>query len=308
METSLGVDRREDITLPAAVAISGAAISPAMGKKTRRGVGALLTLTNLRLGVWLPNPRWVQRASEAGITFKERPRASYLLKEIVGSFRRDDPFLYVTDGGHWENLGLVELLRRGCTEIYCFDASGDSVDTFFTLGEAVAIARTELGVEIRVNPEDLREVTQVRTQKGLFARSRRSSSRDSSSATMLPVPGPSPTQSASVKGAGVSFKTEEISQEQDESEVKGRSDVFSFDDHTVAMFKYRDGTPGQIVFSKTAITMQAPWDVKAFAEKDPRFPTNSTADQLYTDERFEAYRALGWFTADHAVNSMRVGP
>lgn len=114
--------------------------------------------------------------------------------------------------------------------------------------------------------------------------------------------------SASVKGAGVSFKTEEISQEQDESEVKGRSDVFSFDDHTVAMFKYRDGTPGQIVFSKTAITMQAPWDVKAFAEKDPRFPTNSTADQLYTDERFEAYRALGWFTADHAVNSMRGGP
>jgi hypothetical protein len=45
-------------------------------------------------------------------------------------------FLYVTDGGHWENLGLVELLRRGCTKIYCFDAAGDKEQTFFTIGEA----------------------------------------------------------------------------------------------------------------------------------------------------------------------------
>ena len=60
----------------------------------------------------------------------------------------------MTDGGHYENLGLVELLRRGCTEVYCLDASGVGGDgaEFETLGEAIALARSELGVEIEFGP------------------------------------------------------------------------------------------------------------------------------------------------------------
>ena len=53
-----------------------------------------------------------------------RPRPEYLWKELFGRNRIDDKFLYVTDGGHYENLGLVELPRRGCGTIYCFDACG----------------------------------------------------------------------------------------------------------------------------------------------------------------------------------------
>ena len=50
-------------------------------------------------------------------------------------------YLYVSDGGHWENLGLVELLRRGCTRIVCINAGGDHQDSFGTIGEAMALAR-----------------------------------------------------------------------------------------------------------------------------------------------------------------------
>src|SRR5207247_2608745 len=60
----------------------------------------------------------------------------------------DDRWMYVTDGGHYENLGLVEILRSGSREIYCFDASGDSTDTFGTLADAMRLAREELKIEI----------------------------------------------------------------------------------------------------------------------------------------------------------------
>ena len=56
--------------------------------------------------------------------------------------------LLCTDGGHYDNLGLVELLRRKCAYVYCFDASGASPPLAGTLAQAITLAREELGVEI----------------------------------------------------------------------------------------------------------------------------------------------------------------
>jgi hypothetical protein len=72
---------------------------------------------------------------------------------MTGNNHLNDPYLYVSDGGHYENLGLVEQLRRGCEWVFCIDAAGDSVTTFHTLGEAIAIARAELGVDVKIRPE-----------------------------------------------------------------------------------------------------------------------------------------------------------
>lgn len=263
MEKALGERRKEDITLPAAVAISGGALSPAMGKQSPPIAASLLALLNARLGVWLPNPRWVKRCRQEAVTWTERPRVLYLLKEIFGTYSQRDPFLYVTDGGHWENLGLVELLRRGCTEIYCFDASGDDIDTFFTLGEAVALART-LGVEIEIDPEPLEPK----------------------------------------ENADIDEKAKE-KPEKKKGKVENRLRTRrSPTDHVVGTFSYPDGTEGIMVFAKTTVTDHAPWDVKAYAEKDSDFPTHGTVDQLFTDEKFEAYRALGWSTARRVVKTM----
>ncbi|HEX8714201.1 MAG TPA: hypothetical protein VF706_01425, partial [Solirubrobacteraceae bacterium] len=144
--------RQRDLTLPAAVAMSGAAVAPSMGKLTKRPLTFLLALGNVRLGVWVPNPRWVASGA-SWIGAWRPPRPSYLLRELFGRNRVDGRYLFVTDGGHYENLGLVELLRRGCTEVYCFDASGG--ESFSELGDAVALARRELGVEIAIDPTPL---------------------------------------------------------------------------------------------------------------------------------------------------------
>jgi hypothetical protein len=64
--------------------------------------------------------------------------------------------VYVTDGGHWDNLGLVELLRRGCGQILCFDAAGDDLAHFDMLSAAIALARSDLAVEIDIDLAPLR--------------------------------------------------------------------------------------------------------------------------------------------------------
>jgi hypothetical protein len=146
--------RASDFSLPAAVAMSGAAISPSMGKLTRRPFTFLLALANVRLGVWVPNPRWVDEMRGKQTAWFGRPRPLYLFKEMLGLNQIGAKYLYVTDGGHYENLGLVELLRRGCRQIYCFDASGG--EGFASLGDAIALARSELKVEIGgIRPEPL---------------------------------------------------------------------------------------------------------------------------------------------------------
>jgi hypothetical protein len=163
--------RRRDLTLPAAIAMSGAAISPSMGKMGHRSLTFLMALANIRLGVWVPNPRWLGEweRDERLRNRNVRPRPSYLLRELFGLNRVGAKYLYVTDGGHYENLGLVELLRRGCTEVYCFDASGvgKGQAEFEQLGDAIALARSELGVEIHfdTDPEDLAPDKESRVAK-----------------------------------------------------------------------------------------------------------------------------------------------
>jgi hypothetical protein len=75
----------------------------------------------------------------------------YLLREVLNIHPIEERLLQVTDGGHYENLGIVELLRRRCSTIYCIDGGGDVPPTAAGLAEAIALAESELGVQIVLN-------------------------------------------------------------------------------------------------------------------------------------------------------------
>ena len=122
------------------MAVSGAAFASAMGRLSKGTTNAVLAGLGVNLGVWLPSPPRLM----AGATDFPRVRMGYYLKEIFGVYDRDDDHVFVADGGQWENLGLVELLRRNCKLVICIDASGDKPGTFQTLREALALALTEL--------------------------------------------------------------------------------------------------------------------------------------------------------------------
>ncbi len=121
------------------MATSGAAFASAMGRFSRGTTNALMAALNIDLGIWLPNPRLTSTPAEF-----PKPRYGYLFKEILGWYNDSDRFVFVADGGHWDNLGLVELLRRRCATIVCIDASGDDVGRFNSLHQAVELAGLEL--------------------------------------------------------------------------------------------------------------------------------------------------------------------
>jgi hypothetical protein len=86
-----------------------------------------------------------------------QPTVGLLWSEAVGHLSYRDTWMYVTDGGHYDNLGLVEALRRGARHIVVLDASGDKADTWFTLGGSIALARSDAGVDIVLDPTRMAE-------------------------------------------------------------------------------------------------------------------------------------------------------
>jgi hypothetical protein len=135
-----------------AITISGAAASPNMGYHTSPAIAALMTAFNVRLGWWMPNPRMAKPWAEGG------PDESIkcLLRELTAHAHEEGPYVYLSDGGHFENLGVFELLRRRCGLIVASDASADPFFRFEDLGNLVRKARVDFGIEIEVDPSTIR--------------------------------------------------------------------------------------------------------------------------------------------------------
>lgn len=132
------------ISLATAITISGAAASPNMGYYSTPATAFLMTLFNVRLGAWLPNPATVSACD------LKRPVSTLraLFSELLGQSGKDGAAIYLSDGGHFENLGLYTMIRRGCRNIVVVDAAADPAMGFADLGNAVRKIQIDLGVEI----------------------------------------------------------------------------------------------------------------------------------------------------------------
>ncbi len=154
----LGLTTRR-ITTMFAVALAGAAVSPAMGRFRIGPTSMLLAFANVRLGAWLPNPRYVALGTEQGDAGNRFPlvRIGYLFKEFLGIHDPTDPYVYVSDGGHWENTGLVELLRGSMpNEAILVDADAGRSTTVLQLSQAIDLAKLECDVDVFIDLEPLR--------------------------------------------------------------------------------------------------------------------------------------------------------
>jgi hypothetical protein len=139
----LGDESDNGIKLGTAVAVSGAAASPNMGYHSSPPLSFLMTLFNLRLGRWSPNPArasWRRSSPTIGLIS--------IVKELFGLTDAESKFVYLSDGGHFENLGLYELVRRRCQLIVVIDASCDNADNFDDLGNAIRKCQTDFNVPI----------------------------------------------------------------------------------------------------------------------------------------------------------------
>jgi hypothetical protein len=166
---------KRDLTVEAAVAISGAAFGSTMGRQNK-GSQTLFAVSGARLGTWLPNPNYVallgnrtdeQDQTPRSVTSEMKPSTdplpqpapeastdaaappswlmrslptvrgfTYFYRELFGRHPIDASLVQVTDGGHYENLGLVEALRRRCRLIFCIDGGGDTPPLLSGLSDA----------------------------------------------------------------------------------------------------------------------------------------------------------------------------
>jgi hypothetical protein len=140
-------DCNKALSLSTPLTISGAAVSPASSIAQDGAVNALLALFNLRLG-W-----WFQNSARPGAWGRPGPyfALSYLLKEFMNDAAEDGDFVHLSDGGHFENLGVYELVRRRCRYIVACDAGCDPRSGFADLGNAIRKCRTDFGVEIDID-------------------------------------------------------------------------------------------------------------------------------------------------------------
>ena len=146
----VGLGRQPLVTLMSAVASAGAVVSPSMGEKTRPGLRSLAALLNLRLGTWLPNPLsgTIQDEVRAGTWRTDRHWAlgagfDEFVPELFGLQRDDAARAYVSDGGHYDNLGLLALLRLRCKTIWCVDSQADKDGRAGQLSKIITLAHDE---------------------------------------------------------------------------------------------------------------------------------------------------------------------
>jgi hypothetical protein len=134
------------------MAISGAAASPNSGYHTSTAVAFFLTVLNARLGWWLGNPALQQQYKRSSPTFG----LSYLLVELFGLANTRRRYVNLSDGGHFDNLGVYELVRRRCNYIIACDGEQDPDMTFGGLAGVIRKCRTDFGAEIEINVDQLR--------------------------------------------------------------------------------------------------------------------------------------------------------
>ena len=241
----------KELDLATAMAVSGAAASSNMGANSIKALTPTLAILNVRLGYWLTNPRRLAR---------KRKRLSildqlYFLQELLGLMHENSRMVYLTDGGHIENLGIYELLRRRCRLIIAIDAEADPQMSFGSLVTLQRYARIDLGTIISVPWAEIRNGT-------------RSASAEIAKTGGLPP------------------------------------NVAPHGPHcAVGRIQYPHGREGILIYVKSSLSGDENDYIVDYKRRFPEYPHETTADQLFSEEQFEVYRALGF----HAVNEMFSG-
>jgi hypothetical protein len=240
-----------------AMAISGAAANPNMGRATTPAAAFLMTVFNVRLGWWIKNPR------HATARLRPSPKfgLTYTGLELFGGTNDSRKYVNLSDGGHFDNLGVYELIRRGCRYIIVSDAGQDAEMTCEDLGNLVRKCRTDFGVEIEIPVDQIRDrkegISAAHCVVGVIH--------------YLNIP-------RRKKGVLVNDKGGPLKQGDRSAHEQG-----------------------YLVYIKPSMTGDEPQDVQEYNRRIPEFPHQSTADQWFNESQFESYRKLGMHVGEELL-------
>jgi hypothetical protein len=245
-------------SLGMAMAISGAAANPNMGKVTSPASAFLMTVFNVRLGWWLGNPRRRKSCQLPGPGLG----LPYTMIELSGGTNDRTRFVNVSDGGHFDNLGAYELIRRGCRYLVVSDAGQDGAFGCEDLGDLIRKCRTDFGVEIEICVDPIR----TRDARGFSL-----AHCVVGTIHYLHIP------KRNAAGDLVNDLNEPLESGQQPAHETG-----------------------YLLYLKSSVTGDEPFDVTEYNARIPEFPHQSTGDQWFNESQFESYRTLGMHVGETA--------
>lgn len=147
---------RGKMDLATAFAISGAAVDPNTYATSSRPLSFIMTLLNIRLGYWIRNPKFPVKGKRFKPLYLIPRWYFYMFAEMFGhGLKETQKQIHLSDGGHFENLAIYELIRRRCKYIIVSDAGADKDYNFGDLVKAIEMVRLDFGAKIEINTRDL---------------------------------------------------------------------------------------------------------------------------------------------------------
>lgn len=140
------------VRVSSALTASAAAFNSQMGRISMDlgpAVTFLMSALNLRLGLWVPHPR---NRFRGYYVFPGR----FFLFELFGRSRANAWNVHLSDGNHFENFGLYELIRRHVRYIIVSDCGADPEVAFDDLANVLRRVREDFGVEVEIDVRPLR--------------------------------------------------------------------------------------------------------------------------------------------------------
>ena len=275
----------EPLSLGQWVAISGAAFTTGLGARTNLGLSLLLGLSNVRIGYWWDsNIAPGGRDDTAAKAAKHKPAdwleflfpaQLYLSDELLARFHGPHrQRWYLSDGGHYENTAVYELLRRRLPVILLSDNGGDEDYTFADLGNLVRKARIDFDAEIRFLEEA--ELNELLTP------------------SMRQIIG-TPAELQRRVGDAATRKDDGL-----EGNAYSRC-------HAIIARVYYDRAMrpgGVLIVVKPSLAGDEPIDLLQYHSEHPTFPQETTLDQFFDEAQWESYRKLGSHIGDKLFDAV----
>jgi hypothetical protein len=256
------------------IGISGAAFSTGLGSRTNVGLSVLAALANVRLGFWWrpgikTSVSWLHKL---GALFWVQ---TYLFRELLARFPGTSRALwYLSDGGHFENLGGYELIRRRLPYVLLIDSEEDPDYQCESLANLVRKARLDFGAEIEFleqAPGAAVDHPECFPFTGALQQLQRGDwSRDPSSEQAWKLLAAAPS--------GLS-----------------RSHA------ALGRITYKDGATGWLLYVKPTLTGGETQDLRNYHLTHPAFPHEPTTDQFFDEAQWESYRFLGQTIAERLL-------
>lgn len=249
---------RKALTLAQWVAISGAAASTGMGRLTSWYSSIITALLNVRLGYWWkPKTSLTERFYRC--FYAELSNRYYA---NINSIEGVAESWYLSDGGHFENLAVYEMIKRRVTRIMLLDAGQDKHFTFDDLANLVRRARIDFHYDFTVATQTER-------------------------ATVFPQP-----QLLALLG-----DLAELKSNADQLATKRACLIKG---HYTGCGTAASHTNPDIylLYIKPTLTGSESIDIRQYRADYPDYPHESTADQFFDEAQWESYRKLGYHSAD----------